>query len=200
MSKTPAIFLDRDGTINIDKDYLHRIQDFEFISRVPEGLRLLQNAGYKLFIITNQSGIARGYYTEEDYKVLNDWLLSTLEEQYDVHITASYYCPHLPTSHSGFVVDKYRMDCNCRKPKTALFERAIKDFDIDLGRSYAIGDKLRDLAICGRHENFSDIHSGCKGFLVGSKESDDVINRVKAGEIENIRYVENLYDAAGAII
>ena len=123
-----------------------------------------------------------------------------LAMDYDVHITASYYCPHLLASHTGSVVEKYRVDCNCRKPKTALFERAINDFNIDLSQSFAIGDKLRDLAICGRHENFSDIRSGCKGFLVGSKESDDVIKVVKAGEIENIRYAESLYEAAVAII
>lgn len=200
MSGNKAIFLDRDGTINIDKDYLYRIQDFKFIPKAPEAMKLLQDAGYKLFIITNQSGIARGYYTEDDYKVLNDWLLSTLVDKYDVHITASYYCPHLPTSHTGFVVEKYGVDCNCRKPKIGLFTKAITEHNIDLSSSYAIGDKLRDLAICGRYENFSDIRSGCKGFLVGSKESDDVINRVKAGEIENIRYAESLYEAAVAII
>lgn len=101
--------------------------------------------------------------------------MSTLKDQYDVHITASYYCPHHPEA----VVSAYRVDCNCRKPKLGLFERAIKDFDIDLSRSYAIGDKLRDLAICGRQESLSGINNGCKGFLVGNKESDDVINRVK---------------------
>ena len=196
MSGNKAIFLDRDGTINIDKDYLYHIQDFTFIPKAPETMKLLQDAGYKLIIITNQSGIARGYYTEEDYKLLNDWLLSTLKDQYDVHITASYYCPHHPEA----VVSAYRVDCNCRKPKLGLFERAIKDFDIDLSRSYAIGDKLRDLAICGRQESLSGINNGCKGFLVGNKESDDVINRVKAGEIENIRYAKSLYEAAVAII
>ena len=195
-----AIFLDRDGTINIDKDYLYRIQDFEFIPRATEGLKILQDAGYKLFITTNQSGIARGYYTEEDYKVLNDWLIATLAKDYGVHITASYYCPHLPTSHIGTVVEKYRVDCNCRKPKIGLFTKAISDFNIDLSRSYAIGDKLRDLAICGRQGSLSDIHNGCQGFLVGHKESDDVIKAVKAGEIENIRYAESLYEAAVAII
>ena len=123
-----------------------------------------------------------------------------LAMDYDVHITASYYCPHLLASHTGSVVEKYRVDCNCRKPKTALFERAINDFNIDLSQSFAIGDKLRDLAICGRHENFSDIRSGCKGFLVGNKESDDVIEMVKSGEMENIRYTESLYEAAMAII
>ncbi len=200
MSGNKAIFLDRDGTINIDKDYLYRIQDFKFIPKAPEAMKLLQDAGYKLFIITNQSGIARGYYTEDDYKVLNDWIIKTLAEDYSVHISASYYCPHLPTSYTGSIVEKYRIDCNCRKPKLGLFVEAITEHIIDLSRSYAIGDKLRDLAICERHENFSDIRSGCKGFLVGSKESDDVINRVKAGEIENIRYAESLYEAAVAII
>lgn len=209
-NKNKAVFLDRDGTINIDKDYIYKVQDFEFISRAPEALKILQDAGFLLIIITNQSGIARGYYTEDDYKVLNDWLLSTLKDDYGVHITASYYCPHLPMDSSDVKVEKYRLDCNCRKPKLGLYERAIQDFNIDLSSSFAIGDKLRDLAICERQEGISvptlsDIHSidkqhGCQGYLVGTKESEEVISSVKAGEYRNIRYAENLYEAALEIV
>lgn len=211
--KNKAIFLDRDGTINIDRNYIYRINDFEFIPHAPEALKLLQDAGYLLIIITNQSGIARGYYTESDYEILNDWMLNTLKDEYKVHITASYYCPHHPSG----AVEKYRIDCNCRKPQIGLFEQAIKDFDIDVDHSFAIGDKLRDLAICERQTeeqllNFSDIHSidkgqrvcqgseGCKGFLVGHKESEEVISSVKAGERKNIKYCDNLYEAAGMIV
>ena len=211
--KNKTIFLDRDGTINIDRDYVYKISDFEFIPNAPNALKLLQDAGYLLIIITNQSGIARGYYTEDDYNVLNDWMLKTLKEKYNVHITASYFCPHHPSG----AVEKYRIDCNCRKPQIGLFEQAIKDFDIDVDHSFAVGDKLRDLAICERQTeeqllNFSDIHSidkdqsgyqneyqdgeGCKGFLVGHKESEEVIRSVKAGERKNIKYCNDLYEAA----
>lgn len=199
-----VIFLDRDGTINIDKDYLYCIQDFEFIPKAPKALKMLQNAGYKLIIITNQSGIARGYFTEDDYKSLNDWMIKTLAEDYSVHISASYYCPHLPTSYAGSIIEKYRIDCNCRKPKLGLFAEAITEHNIDLSRSYAIGDKLRDLAICERQKghDFSDIYSdcACRGFLVGHKDSEEVIDSVRAGDMKNIRYVESLYDAALEIV
>ena len=219
ISINKAIFLDRDGTINIDKDYIYKVSDFEFIDQAPEALKLLQDGGFQLIIITNQSGIARGYYTEEDYEKLNDWLLKTLTEQYGVNITASYFCPHHPEA----VVEKYRKNCNCRKPKLGLFERAIAEHDIDLSSSYAIGDKLRDLAICERQAEIrlSDTHSGltgltgvaeavdevenrragqkrqnCQGFLIGSKESEEVIRSVKAGERQNIQYVPDLHTAA----
>ena len=210
--KNKAVFLDRDGTINIDKDYIYKVSDFEFIPGAVEALKLLQDAGYLLIIITNQSGIARGYYTEEDYEKLNDWMIKTLAEQYGVFITASYFCPHHPEA----VVPAYRINCSCRKPGTALFEQAIREHDIDLSSSYAIGDKLRDLAICNSFNScerqaeirLSGIHSGqngksqkaCKGFLIGSKEPEELMRSVKAGERENIQYVPDLYTATQMIV
>lgn len=92
--KTKAIFLDPDGTINVEKDYLYKISDFEFLPDVIEALRMLQAAGYILIIITNQSGIARGYYTEDDYKKLNNWMLEELKKQ-GVNITAVKDHPRL---------------------------------------------------------------------------------------------------------
>ena len=130
-----AVFLDRDGTINKDFGYVYKPEDFCFLDGVIEGLRLLQEAGFLLIVITNQSGIARGYYTEEEYLKLEQYVDETLRKE-GVHLTQTYHCPHLDE------------DCNCRKPKTGLFYQAAKDWDIDFSESYAIGDKERDLCIC----------------------------------------------------
>lgn len=164
MSK--AVFLDRDGTINVDKGYLYRISDFEFLPGAVDALRMLQEAGYLLIIITNQSGIGRGYYTEEDFAVLNEYMKSELLKS-GVKISGVYYCPHLPNAE----VERYRKVCTCRKPSLGLFERAVHDFDIDLSQSYAIGDKERDIAICSA--------SACRGFLIGR----DVAGLHEAAEI-----------------
>ncbi|SDH91928.1 D-glycero-D-manno-heptose 1,7-bisphosphate phosphatase [Pseudobutyrivibrio sp. 49] len=164
-----VVFLDRDGTINIDKDYLYKIEDFEYLPGAVEGLRALQDLGYLLIVVTNQSGIGRGYYTEEDYKIIDSWLKDDLELK-GVHISASYYCPHL----SDAVVEKYRCECECRKPKTGLFWQAQKDFNIDMSRSIAIGDKERDLAICNE--------APVRGILLGrdAVDWDDVVCKVKS--------------------
>lgn len=138
-----AVFLDRDGTINVDKDYLYRIEDFEYIDGAVEGMKALQDMGYLLVIVTNQSGIARGYYSEDDYLQLEHWLLADLKAK-GVNISGAYYCPHHPKAK----LKEYRRDCDCRKPKTGLFYRAVSDLEIDLDDSIAIGDKPRDLAIC----------------------------------------------------
>lgn len=182
-----AIFLDRDGTINVEKHYLYKIEDFEFLSGVVDALRALQQAGYLLIIITNQSGIGRGYYTEADFQKLNDWMVSTLKEQ-GVTIADVYYCPHLPDAQ----VVEYRKECRCRKPKLGMFEQAIIDHNIDLSRSYAIGDKIRDCAICES--------TPCKGFLIGENEKPEVIADVKAGIRDRVRYAKTLSEASDCII
>lgn len=182
-----AIFLDRDGTINVEKHYLHEIEDFEFLSGVQEGLRLLQQAGYLLIIVTNQSGIGRGYYTEKDFMLLNEWMLCRLKEQ-DISISNVYYCPHLPDAQ----VEQYRITCNCRKPALGMYELAVKEFDIDLDESWAIGDKIRDCAICES--------SNCKGFLVGDNEEKAIIEAVCEGQYDRIRYAANLLEAAKQIV
>ena len=162
-----AVFLDRDGTINIDKDYLYKIEDFEYLPGAVEGLRLLQEQGYLLIVITNQSGIARGFYSEEDYLRLDKWMKEDLAQK-GVKITASYYCPHL----LDVKVSKYSIECECRKPKLGLFYQAAKDWDIDIDNSIAIGDKPRDIAI-------SEV-SKCKGILF-SGNWDALINLFMGG-------------------
>ena len=165
--KNKAVFLDRDGTINVDKNYLYRIEDFEFLPGAVEGLRLLQSSGFLLIIITNQSGIARGYFTEDDYLRLTDWMLDRLKDD-GVKISGVYYCPHLPDAE----ISGYMKVCNCRKPETGLFEQAVRDFDIDLTMSYAIGDKPRDCAICDKTD--------CKGFLIGRTSSNPKVKQVSS--------------------
>ena len=160
-----AVFLDRDGTINVERNYLYRVEEFSYIPGVIIALHMLQDAGYQLVILTNQSGIARGYYSVEDYNRLTDWMLKDLGNR-GVHIARTYYCPHLPTG----AMKQYSIDCNCRKPKLGMFENAIRDLDIDVTQSIAIGDKLRDLEICRNYET--------RGFLLG--EHDDI-----SGDIYN---------------
>lgn len=138
MRKT--VFLDRDGTINIEKNYLYKPEEFEFIKGVPEAIHKLNEAGYLVIVVTNQSGIARGYYSEEDLNILHEHINQELEKK-NAHIDKYYYCPHHPTEGIG----KYRMTCKCRKPGVGLYEDAMRDFDIDVKHSWIAGDRLRDL-------------------------------------------------------
>lgn len=168
-----AVFLDRDGTINVDTGYVYRYEDFKFIDGVIEGLKLLSEHGYLLVIVTNQSGIARGYYSEEDFLKLHQKIDEVLEKQ-GIHISGLYYCPHLD-------------GCTCRKPQTSLFMDAVKDLDIDLSKSYAIGDKVRDLQICKEQ--------AVKGFLLA--EDSEEADKVK--DDTNIKTVSSVYVAAKEI-
>lgn len=181
-----AIFLDRDGTINVDKHYLYRIEDFEFIAGAVEGMKMLQDDGYQLIVITNQSGIARGYYTEKDFECLTNHMRRLLQEQ-GVSLARIAYCPHHPAAR----VERYRVACACRKPGLKLFMEAVRDFDIDLSKSFAIGDKLRDCALCKE--------TPCRGYLIGSEENAETIAAVKAGEIPRVRYANNLLASAKEI-
>ena len=178
MGGNKAVFLDRDGTINIDKNYLYKQEDFEYIDGAVEGLRLLYDMGYLLVIITNQSGIARGYYSEEDYFKLDSWLKNDLLDK-GVKIAGSYYCPHLPEGK----VKAYAKDCDCRKPKTTLFWQATRELEIDMDKSFAIGDKTRDLSICNE--------SGVKGILLGDETVNDSNYHVCINWKEITEFIKN---------
>ena len=128
-----AIFLDRDGVINKDSGYVHAIEDFHFLPGVFEALRTFEALGYLLIIVTNQSGIGRGYYTQKDFETLTDWMKKELQKR-DIHIAGVYHCPHHPDD-----------GCGCRKPQPGLILQAAKDFDVDLSRSWMIGDKQSDI-------------------------------------------------------
>ncbi len=140
MMAKKAIFLDRDGTINIDHGYVHTIDDFQFIEGVGNALKKLQDKGYLLVLVTNQSGIARGYFSEAQFHQLTEWMDWSLDEDYGVVLDGIYYCPHHPEGQG-----EYREECDCRKPKAGMFLQAIKDLDIDPAQSVMVGDKLEDL-------------------------------------------------------
>lgn len=181
-----VVFLDRDGTINIDKAYVYKIKDFEFINGVIDSMKKFADMGFEIVIITNQSGIARGFYTEQDLEKLNNWLIKTLDEK-GIKILDILYCPHHPKGK----IEPYNIDCDCRKPNVKLFINAVKKHDIDLDNSYAIGDKMRDLEICKK--------SNCKGFLIGNNEKSTVVEQVKENKNSNIFYFENMLGVAEKI-
>jgi len=130
-----AAFFDRDGTINVEVNYLHKTEDFRFIDGIPILIKQYNDEGYKVIVVTNQAGIARSYYTEQDMHKLHAYINEQLA-LYGAHIEAFYFCPHHPDI-TG--------DCNCRKPKTGMIEQAIKDFDIDVKQSILFGDKPWDI-------------------------------------------------------
>ncbi len=136
----PAAFLDRDGVINEDRGYLHRWEDFAFVPGVVEGMRRLQAAGYALVVVTNQSGIARGYYDEAALEKLHDRLRTSLAGQ-GVALAAIEYCPHLPQA----AVERYAIECDCRKPAPGMILRAARTLDLDLAHSLLFGDKPSDI-------------------------------------------------------
>ena len=135
--KKPAVFLDRDGTINIEKNYLHKIEDWEWIPGAIDAIRMLNEMGFLVVVVTNQAGVARGYYSEHDIKKLHDFISEELKKNYAL-IDAYYYCPH----HPDYTKDDV---CDCRKPKAGMLEKAIGDLDIDKNLSYIIGDKVTDI-------------------------------------------------------
>ena len=135
-----AVFLDRDNTIILDKGYTHKIEDLHFLPKAIDGLKILHEAGYALIIITNQSGIARGMYTEQQYKEFRDNMHAKLLQQ-GIMIKDEFFCPHHPEKGIG----EYKIDCDCRKPKPGMLEKAIEQQSIDRKKSWTIGDKAADI-------------------------------------------------------
>ncbi len=153
MSKSRAIFLDRDGVINVDKSYVYKIEDFEFCEGIFETLREFQKLGFLLIIVTNQSGIGRGYYTDEDFRDLSSWKLNELKKR-DIFIDALYHCNHDPDS-----------GCECRKPAPKMLLDAKEKFDIDMENSWMIGDKKSDIDAA--------LNAGVKNTILIAKDCSD---------------------------
>jgi len=135
-----AVFLDRDGVINVDAAYVSCVDDFEFIKGTIGALKTLKEAGFLLVLVTNQSGIARGLYSEEDFIKLTEWMDWSLADK-GVDLDGIYFCPH----HAEHGQGEYKIDCDCRKPKPGMFLEAQKELDIDMAQSYMVGDKASDL-------------------------------------------------------
>lgn len=135
-----AVFLDRDGTINKEVTYLYRPEDLVILPGVPEAVKILRDNGFCILVVTNQAGIARGYYTVEHMHRLHRYLNEQLKRD-GAWIDAFYYCPHHPEHGIG----EYRKVCHCRKPDTGMFEMAEREYEIDKNHSYMIGDKRIDV-------------------------------------------------------
>ena len=135
-----ALFLDRDGVINVEKNYLYRREDFEFIDGIFDLCRYFQNKGYGIVVVTNQSGICRGYYSEEDFAKLTKWMEGEFAKE-GIHIAKTYHCPHHPD---------FTGSCSCRKPKPGMFLQAKQELGIDMENSVVVGDKQSDLEAAKR--------------------------------------------------
>lgn len=166
-----AVFLDRDGTINVEVQYLSRVEEFQFIPGVPCALKRLKDAGFLLVVVTNQSGIGRGYYDEAALHAIHDHMHADLAN-FGIAIDACYFCPHHPEHATG----DYRTDCACRKPLPGMLQQAAMDLDIDLSRSYMVGDKLADVE--------AGLSAGCTSLMVltgyGSAEASRLPEGVQA--------------------
>lgn len=138
--KKPALFLDRDGVINIDHAYVHKKRDFHFIDGIFELCRHAQNQGYLIVVVTNQAGIGRGYYTENDFSELTDWMIKCFADE-GVNIRKVYHCPYHPEHGIG----EYRKDADCRKPKPGMMLNAADELALDLKTSLMIGDNEKDM-------------------------------------------------------
>lgn len=173
-----AFFLDRDGTINVDKHYMYQIEEFEFLPGVPQALSELRRMGYLLILITNQSGIARGYYTVEQMRELHLYMQNELQK-YEAQFDEILFCPHHPKG----MIPQYTVDCGCRKPGGQLFLKAIKKYGIAPEESIAVGDKDRDL-IPARQ-------LGMKCIKISMEKSNEWIT-CRAWE-DVMRYIKELY-------
>lgn len=136
----PALFLDRDGVINIDHAYVCKPDNFEFVEHIFELCRTAKRLGYLIFVVTNQAGIGRGYYTEEDFLKLTDWMCRVFNAQ-GVVIDKVYFCPFHPEHGVGH----YKIDSPNRKPAPGMIHQAIQEFDVDVAKSVLVGDKESDI-------------------------------------------------------
>lgn len=174
MSGRPALFLDRDGVINIDHAYVHKPVDFEFIEGIFDLCRNAKQLGYLIFVITNQAGIGRGYYTEHDFLTLTEWMCAIFKIQ-GIDIDKTYFCP----SHPEFGIGKYKLDSIYRKPGPGMILQAADEYGIDLKKSVLIGDKETDI------QSGTAAGIGCK-LLYISSGSVDSIDTTASATITNL--------------
>ncbi len=179
MSKNRALILDRDGVLIEDKDYAYKIEDFELLPGVIDGLKLL-NKKFLFFIVTNQSGIGRGYYTIEDFHNFNNYLIEILKQK-KIEILKTYFCPHIRED-----------NCDCRKPKTKFVDEITKEFNVDMKRSWMIGDHPSDIQF--------GINAGCKTIFLTTGHGDKHIDELETVKIKPTMICNNFFIAAKEIM
>ena len=180
-AKQVGIFFDRDGTLNTEVDFLSRPEELQLIPHAAQAIREANEFGVRVFIITNQSGVARGLLTEADLAAVHKRLLTLLARE-GARVDAVYYCPH----HPDYGTPRYRKDCSCRKPKTGMLRRGAKEFGVRLRDSFVIGDRSIDMQ-AGRA-------AGCGTALVltgyGSVERDECLQN---GNVDHV--ADHVYHA-----
>lgn len=179
-----AVFLDRDGTIIQENNYNYRKDQLRLISKAAGAIKLLNQKDFKTIIITNQAGVAKGYYSEKDTILFNQLMIKELESQ-NAKIDAIYCCYHHPEAK----LVEYKIDCDCRKPKPGMLKKAEKELDIDIKRSYIIGDKKSDID--------AGNSIGCRTILVLTGYGKDEIRKY---DIECDYIAKDLYDAVEILI
>ena len=183
-----AIFLDRDGCLIKEKNYLSKIEDIEIFDEAYVALKSFQDAGFLLFIVSNQSGVARGYFTENDVLNVNNEIINRFKDK-GIIIAKSYYCPHLKEG----IIKEYAIDCECRKPKIGLIKQAIADFsDIDLSKSFVIGDKLSDIQLAH--------NASMQGILVKTGHGQEEVSKIELKNIQPDYICENIANSADFIL
>lgn len=185
-----VIFLDRDGTLNEEVNYLHRKEDLKILEGVPEAIRMFREQGYKIVVVTNQAGVARGYYTEAEVEALHQYMNELLAPQ-GVGIDCFFYCPHHPEHGIG----TYKKVCHCRKPATGMFEMAEQYFEVNKADSWMIGDKLIDVEA---GKNYG-VHTALVGTGYGKQVHAELTAAQEKGAVPYDIYAETLVDAAKAI-
>ena len=173
-----AIFLDRDGTINVDNHHVFRIDEFEFVEKAAESIRIFKALGFKVIVVTNQAGVAKGLYSELDVLKLHLYINKVLSEN-DAKIDAFYYCPHHPHG----VIKQYSVDCNCRKPNPGMILKALSEHNIDGNKSILIGDNETDI-LAGKKAKI-----GLNYLVRSGSETQDEITKADL-------VFENVYDVA----
>jgi len=149
----PAVFLDRDGTVNEQMGYINHISRFHLLPGAARAIRMLNEAGTPVVVVSNQSGLARGYFPVELLDAVHDTMRRQLADE-DAHVDGLYYCPHHPEAKE----EKYRLSCDCRKPKTGMLELAAREMNLDLSRSFLVGDRWSDIKCA--------VNAGCTPILV----------------------------------
>ncbi len=139
-----AVFLDRDGVLNVEKNYLCNPEDLELFSFAAEAIRKINLSGYLAIVISNQSAVARNLCSMEDVDRVHEMLIYELS-RFNAHIDAIYFCPHYYEKDSKTLIPEFNIDCDCRKPKTGMFLKAASDFGIELDKSFMVGDTERDV-------------------------------------------------------
>ena len=183
----PAVFLDRDGTINEQKGYINHPSRFVILPGVHEAIGLLNRNDYRVIIISNQSGVARGYFPIDLVREVHELLNAALREK-DCTVDGIFFCPHHPRG----IIPEYQQDCDCRKPKTGLIKQARNIYDIDMSNSYVVGDRYSDIELANR--------LNLKGILVKTGYGRGEIEYILPGKKQPAYIAEDLLRAVEWIV